>query len=485
MKINFKSILATLLALVLLLTVVGCGAKDTQSEDAGANDDFFGIQEEINNTDGGSQDGEGDSSGSGQGDGGQSGISSTGKTGGKAWKDVLASMPKELRGTTLNFYNWNPMNEYLGASAAIKKFEKATGIKVKWNVVAFDNFQTQISAAIAAGDPNTAPDIVRIRTANPVPLQSLQPITNTGYDFNDDAWNKEIMEHFTYNGKTYGVALQNTHLGTVNILMYNTSLVDQYDLEDPYQLWKNGKWTWSKFIEISKQFKKASNKPYAFASNLWEPWFQIHGISAPVVLQNGKFVNISTSSEFVNIAQKLSDTFISEQLFAPELQSTAFNNGDILFFGHSALFARSKNAYFPSLKEAGSLSAVPFPAVDGQSKYYVGSGEFEAYGIANGAKNPKAAPYFLRYFLDAENYDMKAFFTSAQVLEVYNWSMKQEMIPSICFSGDPWYGETYDQGYLEKLHKTSSSQMKSFLESNSPIVDARANELNTAISKLK
>ena len=77
------------------------------------------------------------------------------------------------------------------------------------------------------------------------------------------------------------------------------------------------------------------------------------------------------------------------------------------------------------------------------------------------------------------------FYGNAKVLEVYNWSMKQERIASISFNASPDYGETYDQNYYYQLIKTQSSQMKSYLESYSNIVDSRATELNRAVENLK
>lgn len=478
MKTNLRRMLATIFAMVLLFTIVGCGSNEGSSNEtnSGVNDDFFGIDENTIDSNVNSSNSQSNSTTSGT-------TTNTNKTGGKTWKEVLESMPKKLRGSTLKVYNWNPTSEYQGATSVIEKFEKQTGITVKWQTVNFDQYQTTVAAAIASGD---SPDLVRTRTTNPVPLQNLQPISVSGYDFNDEAWDKVALKHYSYNGKSYAATLKNTHLGTVNILMYNSSLIDQYDLEDPYQLWKNGSWTWNKFIDVCKKYKKASKAQYAVASHNWESWFNIHGISAPVALKNGKFVNISCTSEFVNIAQKISDFSLRDKLFSTEAEiKNLFDKGGILFFGDASIFARSKNAYFGSLKESGTLYAVPYPKIEGQSKYYVGSGEYEAYGIAKGAKNPTAAPYFLRYFLDAENYDMSSFYGNAKVLEVYNWSMQQERIASVSFNASPDYGETYDQNYYTKLTKTQSSQMKSYLESYSNIVDSRVKELNRAVANLK
>lgn len=494
---KFKSIFTLLLTLSILLSAVGCGASTTASDTAAANDDFFGIDENtISNSESQADDADdvkvnsnnsaiNNSSSNNSNKNSSTSNNSSGKNNnneksGKSWDEVRSSMPKSLRGTTLKIWNWNPTSEYLGASAVIEKFEKQTGITVKWQTVNFDQYQAQLTAVVASGD---VPDLARTRTTNPVILQNFQPLSVSGYDFTDAAWDQAALEDYSYNGKAFAATLNNTHLGTVNILLYNSALIDQYDLEDPYQLWKNNKWTWDKFIDICRKYKKAANAEFATSSFSMEPWFNIHGMLGPVELQNGKFVNISCTTKFVNLAQKMAQLSVEEGLIVAS-SSEAFEKGDALFFGDGAIFARSKNAYFGTLKEEGTLNAVPFPAVDGQDKYYVGSGEYEAYGIVKGAKNAQAAPYFLRYFLDSKNYDMSIFFNNAQILEVYNWSMKQKnRVASVSFS--PLNGEEYDQDWAQKFYKTPSGQMKTFLESNSSIIDTRVNNMNKAIGKLK
>lgn len=494
---KIKSIFALLLALSMLFSIVGCNDGATVSDATVANDDFFGIDENViassetqsddvnvnssskNNSSGNGSD-KTNSTANSSSTNNSTEKNNGNETSGKSWNEVLSSMPKSLRGTTLKIWNWNPTSEYLGAATVIENFEKQTGITVKWQTVNFDQYQAQLTAVVASGD---VPDLARTRTTNPVILQNFQPLSVSGYDFTDAAWDQVALNDYSYNGKAFAAMLKNTHLGTANILMYNSALIDQYDLEDPYQLWKNNKWTWDKFIDICRKYKKAANAEFATSSFSMEPWFNICGMLGPIDLQNGKFVNISGTTKFVNLAQTMAQLSVEEELIVVK-GSEAFEKGEALFFGDGSIFARSKNAYFGTLKEEGTLNAVPFPAVDGQDKYYVGSGEYEAYGIVKGAKNAQAAPYFLRYFLDSENYNMSVYFNNAQILEVYNWSMQQKnRVASVSFS--PLNGEEYDQDWTQKFYKTPSGQMKTFLESNSNIIDTRVNNMNKAIGKLK
>ena len=67
---------------------------------------------------------------------------------------------------------------------AIEKFEKATGIKFNPIVASCSDFQTQLSTKIQAGE---SPDLVRLLGNVSWQITTLQPITNSGFDFNDTA----------------------------------------------------------------------------------------------------------------------------------------------------------------------------------------------------------------------------------------------------------------------------------------------------------
>jgi len=402
---------------------------------------------------------------------------------GKKWKDVLASMPKNLQGTTITVYNWNPVSEYTGATSAIEEFEKQTNITVKWKTEEYSTYLSKLASMVAA---NTAPDLVRLRTPEPIGLISIQPVSVTGYDFTDAAWDQNLMKDYTIGGGVYGVSLANTHIGSVSMMMYNKSLISKYDFEDPYQLWKNGEWTFSKFIKMCEEFKKVTNSEFACGGlGGWDAFIQPYGIQGPVGFDGKKYYNNTGNANFVKVSQQIADYYNTSHLFAIN-KSDEFNNGECLFWTGASVYARRNNSYHGSLKSAGTLYVVPMPAIDGQSKYYQARDEYEAYGIAKGAKNAAAAPYFLRYFLDPANYDLSAFFCTPQALDVYNWCMEQENTIWTTYYDNNWryHGDTAD-AFAKNYLTTTGAQIASFLKSNSAVIDNRVKRFNDALNQMK
>ena len=157
MKKTVLKILCLALALVMVFGVTGCNKNQTASTDSFVEDETdFDI-------------GGGDSSESGGEVSIKDNVSnaSSGTTVKAAvpnadslsFNQLISQMPSSLRGTTVYMYNWNPTKDY-GADSVVSKFEKLTGIKVKWEAGGYDDYDQKIAAMINAGN---APDIIRFR----------------------------------------------------------------------------------------------------------------------------------------------------------------------------------------------------------------------------------------------------------------------------------------------------------------------------------
>jgi|GEM_PF-1382863 len=410
--------------------------------------------------------------------GGSSNLPEENIVGGKSWLQVLESMPKNLQGTNLVMYNWYPASEYTGAPAVIENFSKQTGIKVEWRTITYSNYFTKLPALIASGE--NIPDIARLRGPQPAFLQNFQPLNKIGYDFSDGAWDQDIMKMYTYGSNTYATTLKNTHLGSPNLMLYNKALIDKYEFEDPYTLWKTGKWNWDKYIEMCRDFKGLTGNNGSCGEGHFRFYTAMHGIQGAISHNGKQFYNAMKEKLFLEVHQKLGDLYNNEKLFAFG-SGERFDDGKVLFSTGDGVTLRRKNSYFGALKNANTLYAVPCPEINGQSKYYQGFNQIEAYGIALGAPNAEAAPYFLRYFLDGSNYELSDFFVNEQNLEVYNWCMQQTN--KIYAYGYPvGMGGTYNTNSIEVQ---TGAQMKSFIDANYGITDKSVCEYNEIASRLK
>ena len=241
MKSSLKSILSLMLVAVMMLTFAACGE--------GKKDNDLGTDEGWDIAVSGNQGGTiSDVSVPDSTSNNQSQVQQVKNADTLSYNQLVAQMPSELRGSTIHIYSWNPIRDVTGAQKVIDDFQKKTGIKVKWTQGNYEQYDTNIAAFINAG---TSPDVIRYNTPNPARMYLCQDMkAATGYDFSGDIWDANIRNEFTKKGKLFGVTLKNTFNQQPWIVAYSKSNVERYGLEDPYTLWKEGKWTFEKMKEI-------------------------------------------------------------------------------------------------------------------------------------------------------------------------------------------------------------------------------------------
>lgn len=360
------------------------------------------------------------SGGTGSGTGKDSSKSSSNKSGKKNQTTGKDATLESLRGTTIKVLDWNALGSVTGAKETVNKFQKKTGIKVDFIVKAHADYSSSLASMVAA---DQAPDVVRIRALNPAILKQIQPIDVTGINYNDDVWDKRVSKQFTVNGKVYAVNRKDTLLQLPTVMCYNTSYISKYSLDDPYNLWKNGKWTWQNFIRLCTEFKDEAGSGYT----PWSPFGVLLFTS-----QKGNPVSYAKDGRLVsnynNDAIKATQEFLgykSSGIAGAYADNDGFDQGKYLFLTSSIIDSRVSHFGMNGLKSKNALGAVPYPSFGGKTHVTVFQ-ECQAFGVAKGAKNPKAVPYYLEYYLNPDNYEEKTFFNSTKILDVYKSLMKSE-----------------------------------------------------------
>lgn len=423
--------------------------------------------------------GKGGANNGGSGNGGQN----LAAGGYKTWEEIKSSIPSDAKGKTIEVFSWNKVTDVTGAKDVVDRFQKETGINVKWVVGSYNEYSTKIASRVASKE---APDIIRLMRIDMGLLQVLQPLQNFNYDFTDEAWDKRIMDFYTFDGKTYGTNMRNTLIQQPRALIYNKNLISKYDLEDPYELWKQGAWNWDKFEEICRTFKEeVDDDTYLpWTSYQWADAGDAYGASM-IKREGDRFVSNMNDPNLLKGWQKMCQ--LREEGITNNIRFDIanFESGKILFFTESLISVRRTHFYWADLKSQGALGAVPLPTIEGGTDATVWS-EVEAYGVPEGAPNGALAPYFLRYYLDADNYDKNTFFCDKTMLDVHEALMKSEKMYV-----------NYDDGLITDdvgkggIHinasviNVKSAQAKSKLDSYASMVQAAVDNTNGILNKIK
>lgn len=476
MKKLVKSLLCLILTFSMLFLMFGCNDKTTSSSPIDTDTNVSQVESETNSTE---SDTTSDSQSSNNETTTSTPTSNSSKR--KSWAAVKKSMPSSLKNTTVEVFNWNPISEIPGAKKAVENFTKETGIKVKWTTESYSTFLSKLASRVAAND---SPDVVRLTSPLPGALISLQDLSTTNYDFTDAGWDKDIMKLYTVKGKQYGVTLVGTHMDSNRVMFYNKNLINEYELADPYGLWKQNKWTLNTFLDYCRIFTKDAGTP-AWGYGDPAKYLSMFGMPGAISFDGSEYVSMLNDTEFVKRAKESADFVNTEKIATKSWGYNEFEKGEALFWTSSTIYARLANTYFPKMKSSGVLGVVPMPTVDGQGKYYQGIHEAEAYGVAKGAKNANAVGYFLRYFLDPANYSMSDFFCSKEAYEVWKFCSKQEnKVYTYGFNGD--YTLFGGRDFFEDdMMSVPGAQIPQKIQEKGSLINTRIKRYNEQLSQVK
>ncbi len=326
---------------------------------------------------------------------------------------LLAQMPAELKNSKLVFLNWYDPDTR-EEKAVIDAFEQKSGITVEYIIKSYASYVNELSGLVQTGQ---APDVLRMKKPDLGILKLLQPLANTGFDFTGPAWDKQTMDIYSVGNNQYGMALLNTPFYLPAMMFYNTVVMEEMGFEDPWTLWKEGKWTWDKFEEMATEWVNQGTEYrgallYADALSTTR--------NASFLKYDGSQYTMDLNDESNIKAYQQGSEFKAMNIVSDSNDNFEDGNPKLLFASMDATAVQSSSQYFRRVRLRGRLATVPFPKWE-DHEYYVPMMENVAYGICKGAKNPKAAPYFVAYMCNFANYDTSGtnFFFNEQVKEAY------------------------------------------------------------------
>lgn len=441
-----KRIAAAVLALIMALSVAACGGGESTNN--GGN---------VNSTNGDSTnliDGAFDS------------------------KAFVESMPAELKGTTIKFLNWYDPYDFGQEGEVIDAFEKASEIDVEIIEAAYGpEYREKLAGLIATGD---SPDVYSMDKPSTAYMKSLQPITNTGYDFSDSAWNKLVKDTFSVGGVQYAANLKYTPFARFLVINYNTSVMEDMGFEDPYELYKKGEWTWEKLKEMAKEWVKQGTDYYGVGTSIYTGFAATTGQD---------FVSYDGSKWNMNLYdQELLQTW---QFVLEGRANQLFTQGANVVFDAArpkALFnisntsgLEAKSTWNQKVKKFGYFASVPMPKFEGKD-YYVPINELISFGVPIGAKNAKAVPYFIAWYGNLANYDIDTFYFDERSRDIQLELLGAEkqflsMSDSIfSFEANPFTWHLFNNG--------TASQITTFIQSMENQAIAKLDELNGVLANM-
>lgn len=132
----------------------------------------------------------------------------------------------------------------------MKIFKEKYGGTLETTIAPMEQIQQKIVAAISSGD---SPDWISLHSGN-YPRDCIKNIAIPLNDyeeyyggFDDELWDKNVMEQYSWNGKYYGIA---SH-GDPIYIIYNKTMFENNGLKTPREYWNEDNWNWDTFREVA------------------------------------------------------------------------------------------------------------------------------------------------------------------------------------------------------------------------------------------
>lgn len=303
----------------------------------------------------------------------------------------------KFKGQTLTVWAWWDISD--AEKEAWAQFEELTGATMDWVIVGWSEYPEKLVSSVTAG---TGPDIAFFgpeAIPNYVKKNIILPVSDY-VDFDRPAFStyspqvKKIQEYFTVDGKIYAII----DMGPKSHkLYYRKDLLENAGLEDPYDLFVNGEWTWDKWFELMEDVTQdldGDGQVDVWGFDAWMGIQQFVYTNGSDFVIDGKFA--ANTPEFIEALEYYRRLKQPDYVWKPweegkDPQSNLISGSTVFnYWGYWEIDNLRENI-------GDNLGFVPFPkgpsAKAEMADYY----DSTVCGLAASSKNPELAGVWLEY----------------------------------------------------------------------------------------
>ena len=266
-----------------------------------------------------------------------------------------------------------------------KKVEEYLGVKISFEATgAIEEILKKVQQAVMSQD-----DSYQLVLTHCISSVYEMVTTDLLYDWKDlkycnfeaDYWNHSSMNDLEVNGHSF-YAVSDYMLPDPNVILFNKGLIDQFSLENPYDIVRSGKWTIDKLIQMASSVtgdlngdnKMDAEDRYGFASEsdwLWNSFLyssQLHMVTRD---GNGGYKLDLDKNKMLTLVEKL-DTLINKSGDAYIYNGNVSEENKLPISKGRSLFEITSINRMRTLRETDvEYGIIPYPKFDeAQDDYY-------------------------------------------------------------------------------------------------------------------
>lgn len=304
--------------------------------------------------------------------------------------------------TCLRYMAWGNPEQLEVEREMVKDFNDANpDLFVKLFTVPGSSYGQKMTTMLVS---RTAPDILRVDHYNFAGMQQkgyftdLTPFAERDPGFKASDFYPSAMAEGTVDGRLYGM---NALFGGV-LIYYNKSLYRKAGLEDPYQTYRKGEWTWERFRQNAMKLTQVKNgRPAVFGTDI--PPFPM---TAPVIWGfGGELLTEDFKQSRVNSPGTIAAyQFLADLVWKDKCSPTPAQGANAAFTFESGKLAMNFNwmgmaPRYRTLVKDFEWDVVPVPkGSHGGSTTLKGN----QLVVARNSRHPEAAWKFIRHLTSYE-----------------------------------------------------------------------------------
>lgn len=379
---------------------------------------------------------------------------------------------EEYEGTTLKFATWIDHTKS-EAARVFSSFEEKYGIKIELVSVSQSDYVTKVAGLVAS---EASPDIIVNNSKTPSIFSLLQPLNDVStVNLEDDFWDKDILELNKIHDNYYLVNSKNSPQNYRSLVTYNKKLFEDNGFKSPGEYYEEGNWTIETMEECATRIARLGSD-YVGISIMPDGVADIFGTNM-ITYKNGQYKN-NCSDPTLQKAYKWAMGLKEKGIYTSNYMWWKFNKNLVGMEVTSDWQLRANGSYAKNGVDPDVVDYVPLPKLSKDAKQISTLGN-RGYGICKGSKNVEAAGYFLRYFLDYENYNEDEMFQSKKAAKMFKMLREIECetlfnLEKSCLAS--YYGETIDYDCYKMIFASTSAQfsvnLKKFTTEMQAVVDS-------------
>ena len=399
-----------------------------------------------------------------------------------ATENPYEKMPESIKGQTVRYATWIDHYNTEGA-VPLANIENDIGIKAELFTVPQGGYFDQLMAMIATGD---VPDVVKSNEGTgcfPLTLQVLQPINKCStVDLTDSIWDQTILETATIDGNIYLVNTIGSPWSGSNLVYYNKALFEENGFKTPAEYYEEGNWTWATMEKVLKDVKSLGEGYQGGYVDV-----EVLGDSAGASFCKYDYKTATFSSGVSD--PKLLATY---ETYA-KWKEAGLVNGNFTQFKEgkcgiviTGVYGLKKTGHWMTM-DPNDVGYTYLPALQ-DGTIGLTSSIYRMYGVCTKAPHADAAGWFIRYWLDPENYELTDTFITNNAGNFY-YELTNNPASNKYFNFDDGcavlIGSTSSAVFNSGAKSAASAQVNTKIQAVSNQVDQAVAAANDLIQKVK